>query len=103
MNEDLGVDGALQGRLLQNASTSSTEVRAKRLSDGKRVAVLLLNTDDKATSDVTVRWADLGLSATAAATVRDLWLQKDLGSFTGSFTALQVPPHGVTMITVQVA
>jgi alpha-galactosidase len=34
------------------------------------------------------------------ASVRDLWLHKDLGQFKDSFSA-QVPPHSVVMISVK--
>jgi alpha-galactosidase len=32
--------------------------------------------------------------------IRDLWLHQDLGEFTDTWTALNVPAHGVRMITV---
>jgi hypothetical protein len=48
---------------------------------------------------MTVQWSTLGLPA-GAATVRDLWNQKDLGSFTDSYAATSVPKHGVVMLKV---
>jgi len=47
--------------------------------------------------DVTVRWSDIGVAGRQA--VRDLWLRKDLGVFTGLFSAV-VPRHGAVMIKV---
>ena len=38
-------------------------------------------------SNITVFWEDLGYSSDMEATVRDLYAKKDLGRFTGSFTA----------------
>ena len=32
--------------------------------------------------------------------IRDLWLHQDLGRFEDTWTALNVPAHGVTMVTV---
>ncbi|MEV4349500.1 X2-like carbohydrate binding domain-containing protein [Actinoplanes sp. NPDC049596] len=59
------------------------------------VALFNLGRTDK---DITATFADFGL--TGAATVRDLWARKDLGRFTGSFTADTVPIHGVRLLKV---
>ena len=42
----------------------------------------------------TVTWEMAGLQPAQKATVRDLWLHKDLGVHTGSITS-QVQPHAV--------
>jgi alpha-galactosidase len=47
--------------------------------------------------DVMVKWEDLGLSGNCL--VRDLWRQKDVGKFDGSFTA-SVPRHGVYLLRI---
>jgi hypothetical protein len=49
-------------------------------------------------ADVTASFSDFGL--TGSATVRDLWAGKNLGRFDGSFTADDVPIHGVRLLTV---
>ncbi len=49
-------------------------------------------------ADMTVNFADLGLSG--AGKVRDLWARKDLGTFASSFTAKDVPIHGVRLLKV---
>ena len=74
------------------------EVWARPLHDGSR-AVILFN---RGTSEapVTVNWEELHYPAHFSAGVRDLWLHKDLGEFTGKFTAT-VAPHGVVMVTVK--
>ena len=46
---------------------------------------------------VKVNWSDLGIKGKQ--TVRDLWRQKDLGTFDGSFEA-NVPEHGVVLVKI---
>ena len=52
-----------------------------------------------ASASITVQWSALGIPA-GAATVRDLWAHKDLGTFNDSYTASSVPSHGVVMLKV---
>jgi len=77
---------------------SDAEVFSRPLVGGNR-AVLLLNrgTSEK---EISVSWEDLGYPAHFSANVRDLWQHKDLGKFSGKFSAL-VAPHGVVMLTVK--
>ena len=70
-------------------------VFAKQLEDGSR-AVGLFNLGDKEET-VSVKWQELGLSGSQA--VRDLWRQKDLGSFPAGFEA-PVASHGVVLVKV---
>jgi alpha-galactosidase len=46
-------------------------------------------------STITARWSDLGIQGKQA--VRDLWRQKELGTFEKEFTA-PVPRHGVVLV-----
>jgi alpha-galactosidase len=46
-----------------------------------------------------VRWEQLGYPAHLSAAVRDLWAHKDLGKFTGKFSA-PVESHAVVMVKV---
>ena len=46
--------------------------------------------------DITVTFADLDLFGPIA--VYDIWAQEDLGVFTGSYTARQVPYHGTAFL-----
>ncbi len=71
------------------------EVWAKQMEDGS-LAVGLFNRG-LLPARVTARWEDLKL--TGAHRVRDLWRQKDLGRYTGSFSS-QVPPHGVRLVRI---
>ncbi len=71
-------------------------VYARKLEDGSK-AVGLFNTGTNGTIAVTVKWSDIDLHGTHA--VRDLWRQKDLGSFKDEFT-MQVKPHSAEMVKI---
>lgn len=77
------------------------EVWAKDMEDGSK-AVGLFNTDKitPITVQVTASWSDLGI--TGPQVVRDLWRQKDLGTFDGKFTA-NVPGNGVVLVNIRPA
>src|SRR5579862_7574551 len=64
-----------------------------------QLAVLLLNRLSTS-QNITVDWSSLGLATTSWAHVRDLWAHADLGNFTGSFTATNIPPHGSVMLKI---
>ncbi|MCX6227557.1 MAG: NPCBM/NEW2 domain-containing protein [Bacteroidia bacterium] len=70
------------------------EIYNKPLSDGT-TAVLLLNKDSVA-ADITVTWEQVGLKGTQP--VRDLWEKKDLGKFSGKFTAKGLVRNGLMLI-----
>ena len=74
------------------------EVWAKQMQDGSRAAVLL-NRGSKS-QEITVTWEQLGYPGHLSATIRDLWGHKDLGKFTGKFSA-PVESHGVVMVAVK--
>jgi alpha-galactosidase len=74
------------------------EVWAKRLKNGDR-AVILLNRGGSS-QEMTVDWEQIGYPGHLSAAVRDLWSHKDLGKFTGKFSA-NVESHGVVMVTVR--
>lgn len=87
----------IQGHIVSGKG-GNLQVWSKKLSGTNTVAVVLLNRGTSAAS-ITAQWEAIGIP-TGAATVRDLWAKKDLGSFTGSYTASSVPGHGVVMIKV---
>ncbi|MGA2343156.1 MAG: glycoside hydrolase family 27 protein, partial [Steroidobacteraceae bacterium] len=62
-------------------------------------AVILLNRG-AGEQPISANWEDLGYPSAVSASVRDLWQHKDLGKFTGRFSAT-VPSHGVVMVTVK--
>jgi hypothetical protein len=66
------------------SDSGGLQVYSRVLSGTGRRAVLLLNRST-ATATITVRFADLGIGATA--TVRDVWAATDLGSKTTSYAA----------------
>lgn len=74
------------------------EVWSKQMKDGSR-AVVLFNRSS-AEHEISVNWEDIGYPNHVEAAVRDLWQKKDMGRFTGKFSA-SVVSHGVVMITVR--
>jgi alpha-galactosidase len=72
------------------------EIWAKPLADGSTAALLINRGED--TESITAQFKDIGVSGTK--TARDLWLHKDLGKFTGSFTT-EVPRQGVVMVKLR--
>ena len=82
-----------QGRRV--AKDGDLEVWGKQLKDGSR-AVVLLNRGGSE-QQISVNWQDIGYPNTLSASVRDLWSHKDLGKFTGRFSAA-VASHGVVMV-----
>ena len=73
------------------------EIWAKTLADGSR-AVILFNRGS-AEGPVSVAWDEIGYPAHLNAKVRDLWAHKDIGSFTGTYSA-QVASHAVVMVKI---
>lgn len=75
----------------------SCGVLAKDLEDGSKAAGLF-NVTDSITRKLTVKWGELGIKGKYI--VRDLWRQKDLGTFEEEFSA-EVKPHGVVLIVLR--
>lgn len=96
--EVIAIDQDALGRSAQRVKKDGDlEIWSKQLSDGGR-AVALLNRG-KATAKISVAWSDVGYPNTLSASVRDLWLKKDLGQQKGGYSA-EVPSHGVVMVRV---
>jgi len=72
------------------------EAWAKPMADGS-MAVGLFNRDDNAPREVGVAWQDLGLAGPQC--VRDLWRQRDLGTFDRGF-ATRVLVHGTVLVRI---
>jgi alpha-galactosidase len=97
--EVIAVDQDALGREGERvAKNGDLEVWAKQLKDGSR-AVILLNRGGTE-QQITANWEDLGYPSTVSASVRDLWQHKDMGKFTGKFSAT-VASHGVVMVAVK--
>jgi len=76
-----------------------TGVLAKGLEDGS-IAAGLFNPGDNGKQQVVLKWDDLKIKGKYI--VRDLWRQKDLGTFDGEFKA-DVNQHGVVMVSLRKA
>lgn len=74
-------------------------ILAKDLADGSKAAGLF-NTGDQGTKEMVLKWNELGINGPYI--VRDLWRQKDLGTFNGEFKA-EVPAHGVVLVSLRKA
>ena len=97
-SEAIAVDQDVLGKQgVKVRDDGDLEVWVKQLSDGSR-AVVLFNRSLKE-DNISVSWEELGYPGYLKAKVRDLWLHKDLGEFTGKFSA-NVPSHDAVMITV---
>lgn len=72
-------------------------IMAKDMEDGSK-AVGLFNPGDGGTQQVILKWSDLKIKGRYI--VRDLWRQKDLGTFEGEFKA-DVVAHGVVMVSLR--
>ncbi|MCE0522327.1 MAG: putative Ig domain-containing protein [Methylacidiphilales bacterium] len=76
---------------------TSIQIWAKPLEDGS-LAVGLVNLSDKPSGDDLV-FGDFGLKGPQI--VRDLWRQKDLGTFDQEFKSGLIPPHGVLLLRLR--
>ena len=70
---------------------------AKPLSDGSRGVVVM--TRGGGSASMQLLWSVLGLLVGTRATVRDLWLHRDLGTFTGSVN-VSVPPRDAAALKI---
>jgi alpha-galactosidase len=86
---------ALGQQAARISQQGSLEVWAKTMEDGSK-AVGLFNRGDE-TTPVQVSFAALGISGKHR--VRDLWRQRDIGSFADAFAA-EAPRHGVVLVRI---
>jgi alpha-galactosidase len=82
-----------QGR--QIIKNDTYQVWVKDLEDGNK-AIGIFNITDKY-QDVNLKWNDVALNGSIK--VRDVWKQKDIGSFKENFPS-SIPPHGVSFVKV---
>lgn len=93
----------IQGGLVYDSGTG-IQVYSKPLMSSPRApfngqrAVLLINRG-ATPANITANWKDIGLGNNSA-TVRDLWNHVNLGSYSTSYTAMNVPSHGSVMLKV---
>ncbi len=81
---------------LEIVNEGNARILAKRLEDDS-MAAGLFNVGDEPVS-VKVTWEQLGISGKQK--IRDLWRQKNIGTYAESFTAM-VRPHGVILVRIQ--
>ena len=72
------------------------EVWMKPMADGSKVVGLFNR--QRTAEQITANFAQIGIRGEA--TVRDLWLKKDVGTFKDSYSAY-VPPHGVVLVKIK--
>jgi len=75
--------------------TGDARVYVKELADGAK-AIGLFNTGGKPIT-ITLDWRAAGLKGPQQ--LRDLWRQKDIGTFNGSYSS-EIPSHGVLLLKV---
>lgn len=85
----------IQGRRIFSDKTKQIEIWSRPLADGS-LAVGLFNLSDK-NQKISVSWKDLNIKGKH--TVRNLWLQTNIGSFESAFSS-QVSDHGVVFIKI---
>jgi hypothetical protein len=96
-SEVIAIDQDVLGKQgVRVADDAGRQVYSKVLSGTGRRAVLLLNRTASAAT-ITVRFADIGLGATAQ--VRNVWSAMDLGSKMTSY-GVSVPPNDSVLLTV---
>ncbi len=100
-DEVLAVDQDALGKQAVPVGREGDKVAyVKPLEDGS-LAVGLFNLGPAETT-VAIRWKDLPMAENARLLVRDLWRQKDLGTFTEKFEA-PVASHGVVLVRLSAA
>jgi len=72
------------------------EVWMKPMADGSKVVGLFNR--QRTIEEIAVNFSQIGING--AASIRDLWLHKDLGSFRDKFSAF-VPSHGVVLVRIK--
>ena len=84
------------------AAEENLEIWAASLAGGSQ-AVVIFNRGDGDSTQLTVKWSDIGFSSDHYATVRNLWTHTDLGAFTGSFASSAIGSRSVMMLDITLA
>jgi Alpha galactosidase C-terminal beta sandwich domain len=85
-----------EARLPARIAGGTRQKWKKVLADGA-TAVAVYNLGG-ASANITVGWSELGIAGRAR--VRDLVARTDLGTFTGAWTAANVPAHGSRLVRI---
>lgn len=78
---------------------TGAQIWVRELSNGD-TCVVLFNSGNFNSIDITLNLADLG-HGTTAATIRDLWKGVTLGDFEDIYTAPDIPVHDLQMLRLQ--
>ncbi len=98
-DEVLAVDQDPLGKeAVSLTADGDTRIYVKPLADGSK-AVGFFNLSEKDTT-ISVRWSTLRI--TGSQIVRDLWRQKNLGTYDNEFK-IQVAPHGAELVNIRPA
>jgi alpha-galactosidase len=95
INQDTLGHGA---KAVDVSENTNLQVWARPLADGSK-AVGLFNLDELPMK-VTAKWSAIGV--TGRQMVRDVWRQKDLGTFENEFSA-EIPRHGCMLLKISAA
>lgn len=87
-----------QGVRVSPMNLTGPQVWVKPLQDGS--SAVFLSNFAAVPAAVTVTWADIGLPASTSATVRDLWMRSDLGSFTDMYTTPTLDSHAAMIVKI---
>jgi alpha-galactosidase len=94
--EVIGVDQDPAGKQgFRIAQEGPFEIWMKPMRDGSKVVGLFNR--QRTVEQMSVNFSAIGISGQAS--VRDLWLKKDFGTFTNSYSAY-VPAHGVVLVRI---
>ncbi len=94
VNQDMTEQGHLITDFKNPLQIWSKKLKGKQ--SGERAVVLFNRTASAAI--ITLKFTDVDLSSEVS--IRDIWAAKDLGNFSGSYTA-RVPSHGAVMLIVK--
>jgi alpha-galactosidase len=95
-DEVIEIDQDPLGMQAKSVTVEKGEVLVKNMEDGT-LAIGLFNPGDEPQT-VKITWEALGLKGNQI--VRDVWRQKDLGTFEQSFSS-EVPSHGVILVRIK--
>ena len=96
-DEVLAVDQDPLGKQASRISKEGDlEVWAKDLQDGSKAVGLFNRGNEKA--EISARFNQLGLKGRCL--IRDLWRQKDIGTFENQYKSI-IPPHGVVLLKIK--
>lgn len=101
--DPMGVAGGMVASWGCDAPSDTCQVWARPLSTGA-FAAAMFNANNQ-THGITTEWSVIpgaGWDSTTKVNVRDVWQHKDLGTFTGSYSA-QVEAHGTVMLVLTAA